>query len=130
MSPEEAISGARVRVIGSPERTGSIISDEPREQNGIWSVRILFDDGIRRMLRLDHLEAHPNTKVVLFAFFKPTLRYLEDRLKRDGISSHMPTGDQSGDKQEIVDEFAKPDSAPILLSSEVGSEGLDLQLAG
>jgi superfamily II DNA or RNA helicase len=75
-------------------------------------------------------EAHPNTKVVLFAFFKPTLRYLEDRLKRDGISSLMLTGDQSGDKQEIVDEFAKPDSAPILLSSEVGSEGLDLQFAG
>jgi superfamily II DNA or RNA helicase len=73
--------------------------------------------------------AHPNAKVVLFAFFKPTLRYLEDRLARDGISSLMLTGDQVGDKQDIVDEFAKPNSPPILLSSEVGSEGLDLQFA-
>ncbi len=74
-------------------------------------------------------KAHPNTKVVLFAFFKPTLRYLSERLSRDGISSLMLTGDQVGDKQEIVDEFAKPSSAPLLLSSEVGSEGLDLQFA-
>lgn len=73
---------------------------------------------------------HPNAKVVLFAFFKPTLRYLADRLRSEGISSLMLTGDQVGDKQEIVDEFAKPSSAPILLSSEVGSEGLDLQFAG
>lgn len=74
-------------------------------------------------------KAHPNAKVVLFAFFKPTLRYLQERLSRDGISSLMLTGDQVGDKQLIVDEFAKSGSAPILLSSEVGSEGLDLQFA-
>jgi hypothetical protein len=66
---------------------------------------------------------------VLFAFFKPTLRYLQERLSQDGISSLMLTGDQVGDKQLIVDEFAKSGSAPILLSSEVGSEGLDLQFA-
>lgn len=75
-------------------------------------------------------KAHPRAKVVLFAFFKPTLCYLADRLERNGIRSLMLTGDQVGDKQEIVDEFAKPESPPILLSSEVGSEGLDLQFAG
>lgn len=73
---------------------------------------------------------HPKAKVLLFAFFKPTLRYLADRLAQDGFRSLMLTGDQASDKQEIVDEFAKPESAPILLSSEVGSEGLDLQFAG
>jgi superfamily II DNA or RNA helicase len=72
---------------------------------------------------------HPEAKVVLFAFFKPTIRYLAERLERDGYQSLMLTGDDVGDKQLIVDEFAKPESAPILLSSEVGSEGLDLQFA-
>ena len=72
---------------------------------------------------------HPGGKLVLFAFFKPTLYYLADRLKRDGIESLMLTGDDTGDKQVIVDEFAKPTSPLILLSSEVGSEGLDLQFA-
>lgn len=83
---------------------------------------------------LDALKAywkeHPGSKVVLFAFFKPTLRYLNERLAADGIDTLMLTGDSVGDKQAIVDAFAKPDSAPILLSSEVGSEGLDLQFAG
>lgn len=74
-------------------------------------------------------ENHPGGKLVLFAFFKPTLYYLADRLGRDGIETLMLTGDDSGDKQLIVDEFSKPASAPILLSSEVGSEGLDLQFA-
>lgn len=72
---------------------------------------------------------HPKAKVVLFAFFKPTLRYLEKRLGRDGFPSLMLTGDQVGDKQVIIDKFAQPGSAQILLSSEVGSEGLDLQFA-
>ena len=72
---------------------------------------------------------HPGGKLVLFAFFKPTLYYLADRLNRDGIESLMLTGDDTGDKQVIVDEFAKPTSPLILLSSEVGSEGLDLQFA-
>lgn len=74
-------------------------------------------------------QQHPDSKVVLFAFFKPTLRYLAKRLAEDGIPSLMLTGDIAGDKQGVVDEFAKPASPKILLSSEVGSEGLDLQFA-
>ncbi|RFC50803.1 MAG: Superfamily II DNA or RNA helicase, SNF2 family [Verrucomicrobia bacterium] len=72
---------------------------------------------------------HPNHKVVLFAYFKPTLYYLAERLREEGIASLMLTGDEAGDTQAIVDEFAKPESARILLSSEVGGEGLDLQFA-
>jgi superfamily II DNA or RNA helicase len=76
-----------------------------------------------------HWSAHPDSKVVLFAFFKPTLRYLKRRLGQDGISSLLLTGDETGDKQLIVDEFSRPETARVLLSSEVGSEGLDLQFA-
>lgn len=72
---------------------------------------------------------HPGGKIVLFAYFKPTLYYLNERLAKDDISSLMLTGDETCDKQEIVDKFSRPDSAPVLLSSEVGSEGLDLQFA-
>lgn len=77
----------------------------------------------------DYWQQHPDSKVVLFAYFKPTLRYLAKRLAADNIPSLTLTGDVAGDKQAIVDEFAKPSSAKILLSSEVGSEGLDLQFA-
>jgi len=77
----------------------------------------------------DYWTAHPGQKIVLFAYFKPTLYYIADRLREEGIPSLMLTGDETGDKQAIVDEFAKPGSAKILLSSEVGGEGLDLQFA-
>jgi superfamily II DNA or RNA helicase len=76
-----------------------------------------------------HWDQHPGSKIVLFAYFKPTLYYLNERLREDDISSLLLTGDETRDKQEVIDEFSRPDTAPILLSSEVGSEGLDLQFA-
>jgi len=63
MTPEAAIKDVRVRVIGAPERTGSIVSSEPRDINGVLHVRVLFDDGTRRMLRVEHLEPLPETLV-------------------------------------------------------------------
>lgn len=76
-----------------------------------------------------HWTDHPGSKIVLFAYFKPTLYYLNERLREDDIESLLLTGDETRDKQEIIDDFSRKHSAPILLSSEVGSEGLDLQFA-
>jgi hypothetical protein len=64
MTPEEAKPTTRVRVIGQPERTGSIIS-EPRDNNGTLSVRVDFDDGVRRVTRLDNLEPVPVNRDVV-----------------------------------------------------------------
>ncbi len=83
---------------------------------------------LREVIR-HHWAEHPGSKIVLFAYFKPTLYYLNERLREDGIASMLLTGDETRDKQEVIDEFSRSDSAPILLSSEVGSEGLDLQFA-
>jgi SNF2 family DNA or RNA helicase len=77
----------------------------------------------------DHWTQHPGSKVVLFAYFKPTLYYLQERLAQDGVPSLLLTGDIKGPKQAVVDDFRKRSDVSILLSSEVGSEGLDLQFA-
>lgn len=76
-----------------------------------------------------HWEQHPDSKVIIFAYFKPTLKYLQERLRADGIESIRLTGDDMEDKQIIVDRFALSKSAMVLLSSEVGSEGFDLQFS-
>lgn len=73
------------------------------------------------------LEANPKEKIVIFAFFKGTLRYLHRRLQKEGIDSILLHGGGKLDKNAIVDHFAKPDGPSVLLSSEVGSEGIDLQ---
>ena len=69
-------------------------------------------------------------KVVLFAFFKPTLGYLQKRLNDDGIASRLISGDiPIRDRGAIIEEFANDPNIRVLLSSEVGSEGIDLQFA-
>lgn len=67
-------------------------------------------------------------KAVLFSFYKGTLNYLARRLKDDGISCALIHGDiAQSDRDEILARFEADDSIQILLSSEVGSEGIDLQ---
>jgi hypothetical protein len=112
---------------------GPLISFLRKKLGGMFDERALYDgdskyERLRQAIRL-HWEDHPQSKIVLFAYFKPTLYYLNKRLCQDGIPSLLLTGDETRDKQEIVDEFSRPETARILLSSEVGSEGLDLQFA-
>jgi len=66
-------------------------------------------------------------KVVLFAFYKNTLHYLADRLQAEGIASVIVHGGM--DKQQALKEFEDPKGPNILLSSEVASEGVDLQFS-
>ena len=73
-------------------------------------------------------EREPEAKVVLFSYFRATLRYLHLRLEEDGIRSITMHGGHR-DKDRIVDDFRESPDLPVLLSSEVGSEGIDLQFA-
>lgn len=79
-----------------------------------------------RNLRL-YWGQNPGKKVVLFSFYRNTLRYLEDRLRRDGISSVVVYGGM--DKHAALARFEDPNGPNILLSSEVASEGVDLQFS-
>ena len=70
----------------------------------------------------------PDTKVIVFSYFKKTLRYLAGRLSDDGHRSFVIHGDVPvPERLRILEEFRERSEARILLSSEVGSEGLDLQ---
>lgn len=67
-------------------------------------------------------------KLLLFATFRHTLRYLSDRLKRDGISAELITGEADAEERnEAIARFRDTGSVRVLLSSRVGSEGLDFQ---
>lgn len=70
----------------------------------------------------------PGEKVVLFSSFRHTLKYLAKRLCHDGVSCGLLLGGQD-EKQQILDEFEDPRGPSVLLSSEVGSEGIDLQFS-
>ena len=70
---------------------------------------------------------HGNKKIIVFAIFKKTLKYLNIRLRKAGYKCELIYGDPSIDKIAALRRFQFDDSIQILLSSEVGSEGLDMQ---
>ena len=72
-------------------------------------------------------QAYPGGKIVLFSFYRNTLHYLARRFETDGIRSAVLHGGM--DKQAVLRAFASPDGPDILVSSEVASEGVDLQFS-
>jgi superfamily II DNA or RNA helicase len=74
-------------------------------------------------------------KVIVFAFFKRSLRYLEERLSQDGIVTVRIDGDVPSNPEEPenderlrrIELFHHDPKYQVLLSSQVGSEGLDFQ---
>jgi len=75
-----------------------------------------------------YIGRNPGEKVILFSYFKPTLRYLAERLEEDGISNKILMGGFGIDKQSVIDDF-RTSSEKVLLASEVASEGVDLQFS-
>ena len=72
---------------------------------------------------------HPRSKIIVFSTFRPTIAYLAERLAENRIKALVLRGGSRISPQEIVDEFGKPGGPDILLSTEVGGEGLDMQFA-
>lgn len=73
------------------------------------------------------LDENPDEKIIIFSRFRATLDYLNERLSKAGITTTLMMGGKEFDKEAIVKDFARPEGASVLLSSEVGSEGIDLQ---
>lgn len=73
---------------------------------------------------------NPDKKIIIFSFFKITLYYLETFLNTRGYSKgcSILTGDQNPqDRWDSIQDFKSNPEKKILLSSEVGAEGIDLQ---
>ncbi|MFL5614836.1 MAG: DEAD/DEAH box helicase [Gemmatimonadaceae bacterium] len=84
-------------------------------------------DELRKVLKAKR-ESAQSRKVIIFASFRHTIAYLERRLRADGIGVAAISGDTPIDERPgIIDSFRDRDDLDVLLSSRVGSEGLDFQ---
>ncbi len=83
-----------------------------------------FSSFLRQCLSQD-----PSEKIVVFSFYRGTIRYLERRLRAEGFPVAVILGGMGEAKDEELARFADPKGAQVLLSSEVGSEGIDLQFS-
>lgn len=82
-----------------------------------------------RSILNNFLRKYPKDKLVIFSAFRATLGYLAERLEADGFSCIQLKGGQKETKDDIISSFRKIEGPNILLSSEVGGEGVDLQFS-
>lgn len=139
--PEEAdviedleLEGDTASAASSEEEEVSIPERLLRAARALGSVDSKYDQLGHALRELFDME--PEVKVLLFSYFKDTLRYLSRRLTEDGFVCEVIHGEVPSDarnperdeRRKRMRRFRDPDSGvQILLSSEVGGEGLDFQ---
>ncbi len=132
--------GNVVNTEGFEDYMGSLGDEEPDAAQSTMHVaaeirRIAneFKGGIRKDSKYEALlqalrKLKSETKILLFSTFPSTLEYLSTRLRLDGFDNVVIHGKVlASDRAERVENFRDDASLRVLLSSEVGSEGLDFQ---
>jgi len=85
------------------------------------------DAKFEQLIRIiEEVFKHGTKKLIVFALFRRTLKYLSIRLKSRGYKSLIIHG-QVDNRADVLTSFKNNPDNHILLSSEVGSEGLDMQ---
>jgi superfamily II DNA or RNA helicase/uncharacterized protein YuzE len=94
---------------------------DPRDPKVAAFIKVLLDKNKR-----------PNNKAIVFSTFRHTLTYLDAHARRAGLRVALVHGDVPDDERtSLRSRFAlpkeDPDAIDVMLSSEVGCEGLDFQ---
>lgn len=116
---------------GKPGQLGTLLAElvqiirEIGDYDALRQADTKYSELLRQLRR--YWQEYADEKVVLFSFYRETLRYLKERLTEDGVRAIVLQGGM--DKQAAIREFADPRGPQILLSSEVASEGVDLQFS-
>jgi len=113
---------------------GDLLDENLQEELGVTGITQLLaydfekNDSKYKELRRMLLKILPEEKVIIFAYYRPTLAYLRHRLEADGVNLTMIHGGVQSEQRWVeLDRFRDPQGPRVLLSSEVGSEGIDLQ---
>ena len=114
----------------NPDKVAPLIDHIAREVLPGFNFERLKDEdskfaAFERVLR-DFLKDNPNEKVIVFSYFKATLHYLAWRFTDLNVQVQVLHGSVAENKQHAINRFRDGDSR-ILFTSEVSSEGVDLQ---
>lgn len=84
------------------------------------------DSKFKKLVEL--LTYSDDEKLVIFSFYRKTLAYLGRRLQAEGVGlATIHGGIHNDERWNLLEKFRDPNGPRVLLSSEVGSEGIDLQ---
>ena len=105
------------------------LNDSEKLINGVDEYADQPDAKVDQLVSIiDAMKAEGRNHLIVFAVFKDTLRYLAIRLATRGYKTIQIHGDiKSEERVTRLEQFRDANGFTILLSSEVGSEGLDMQ---
>ena len=122
---EEDDAGSSGPIPGPLTEALGEICDDPVRLRALEANDTKFD---RLAEWLRHIRAEtPDEKVIIFSSFRKSIAHLEQKLRAKGFEVLELHGGVAGDRQSIVNLFGDAPGGTILLTSEVGGEGLDLQ---
>lgn len=75
----------------------------------------------------DSWDHSPREKVIVFSSFRRTIDYLHEKLTANGIDAFAMHGSSRTPRTETLAAFEANEGPCVLLTSEIGGEGLDLQ---
>jgi superfamily II DNA or RNA helicase len=82
-----------------------------------------FEEALRTAL-----SESADSKVIVFSYFRRTLTYLQKQLRARGYDVVQVNGDIPADERAVmIEQFRHDPKQQVLLTSEVGAEGLDFQ---
>ena len=115
---EAGVDAIRAEIAAIVERARALPADDPKLARLIEIVR--------------QKSEMPNRRLLLFSSFRHTLAYVDAALRAQGVRVGLIHGGVADDdRRSLRKAFALPpehdDAIDVLLSSEVGSEGLDFQ---
>ena len=76
---------------------------------------------------LKKITDNPDAKIIIFSFYRGTVKYLAKKFAEDNIPCISMMGGAGLNKHEIIKSFRDSKDIKVLLSTEVGSEGVDMQ---
>lgn len=116
---------------GQVKKAGPIILELMRHVEDFGNYEELYqnDSKFARLVSILQSLFRSNSfdKVVLFSYFRSTIDYLAERLGEIGIRTYILKGGERINKNQVIDDFKNSQNTRVLLSTEVGSEGIDLQ---
>jgi len=132
--------------VGIPESNFEYFSDSIFDPENIETIQENSVNNYRRLLRtfrefhIDSkfdvflealkriLNENKSSKVLVFSYFRATNDYLHQHLQENGILNlAIHGGIPVGKRNEIIDSFRNSPTERVLITSDVGAEGLDFQ---
>lgn len=112
---------------GSVRRRFMEIVDLYRSATPPDSKLLILEEILADLWKDDDDHDRPRRKVVVFSYFRGTLNYLTRKLASRGVANRMIHGGVAiPDREKAITEFLKRQDIRVLLTSEVGGEGIDL----